>query len=445
MKYWTYIKYKQFECARWKTFQHHKFCFHSAHDGIKNVTWDACGCARLHSDFALLVMHPLKEEPLPDIMDPSSFAPKAKPAPPVQVARSVPRHGEFRKDSFPIYKEIRSKYFSRERQIFAARGYHSLQIPFSEDQEKHLRSFLKDIFKRSRSYESKYYTGRLGYPITKIKLKTLELSMLRTIFNQNLLDSVRFYFANHSDLLIYDVEVLRTPPRSNVQTQHPDISVEGAGFSDPRFEVSDIRLVVVCIISFDGAVTTEVSPNTRTEQDMSHTRPFVRATQDCNCVMFDSRLSHRGAAHESDHDLFRLVVTFINANASREQVEVVNACLQKSSWNMSVSRLLADRGELAMKKKSMLPNRKRAAEESTHRLRSHHALTHAAQPSEDNPLATLAAAAATAARVDAAQAATAAPDDDDVFAAPADVNAISAAAGAAAAAAAAPPQLPLNT
>jgi hypothetical protein len=126
-------------------------------------------------------------------------------------------------------------------------------------------------------------------------------------------------------LMVYDVEVIHTKARSKRQREHADVSI--GGIDDPRLQVCDVRLVIPCIISVDGPVTTEVSANTRFEDPFNHTKNFVRATEDCNCVMFDSRFSHRGAANKSGKVMLRMVVTVINSKASREQVEVVNKCL----------------------------------------------------------------------------------------------------------------------
>ena len=206
MSYSTFMRLKGDACASWiNTYQHHKLCFHGDHEG-SIVTWGECGRTRLHAAFSLCVMHPKKDEPLPEQMDESSFSQKSKPAPPVQKA--------FQKDYFPICHEIRKNFFSKERQLFADKGYHSIQIPFSEDQEKLLRDFLRGIMEQSRTI-STYYTGRQGYPVTQPKLKTLKVPMLRTILNDDLLHSALFYFGN--DFVVYDVEVLRTAPFSTEQ------------------------------------------------------------------------------------------------------------------------------------------------------------------------------------------------------------------------------------
>ena len=102
------------------------------------------------------------------------------------------------------------------------------------------------------------------------------------------------------------------------QKGHADISI--TGIENPNLQsVSLIRLAAVCIISTDGAGTTRVFPNTRSDATFEDGRDSVRATESNNCVLFDGRLGHYGIENTSGSDTYRLILVFIHPKASREQ------------------------------------------------------------------------------------------------------------------------------
>ena len=125
------------------------------------------------------------------------------------------------------------------------------------------------------------------------------------------------YFAGSLDrgLVLYSAEALKTMPNAPTQERHADIST--GDIRNLELQVSTIRLVVNVLISVDGPVTTEVYPRTRADKLDCVDQRCVRATQVDNCVLFDARLAHRGAALDSPSPNLKLCLSFINAEPAR--------------------------------------------------------------------------------------------------------------------------------
>jgi hypothetical protein len=104
----------------------------------------------------------------------------------------------------------------------------------------------------------------------------------------------------------------------------------------------EIRLVVNVLISVDGPVTTEVYPRTRSDKFDYVDRRCVRATEVDNCVLFDARLAHQGAALDSPRPNLELCLAFINADACKEHLRVVERCLKRRTMNLRVADLLKE-------------------------------------------------------------------------------------------------------
>lgn len=319
MSYSNFTKHKADlgkDCEHWEAIQKHRYCFHVSHK--QPITWSECGHLRRHVNDALLVMHPRQDMPLPVLMIKDSFMRKVSP----NSVTSKPFH---------VDAEIRGEYDSRENRRFAVLGYRSMNMNFTPEQVQTLKKLLA---KAASGPGIPYHDGRSGHRIDPKQLKTWDPTLLRAIFNEELQHTVLHYFAGSRKLVLYRAEVLRTLPFSPAQSFYSDIA-------DVNENVSTIRLAVVVLISVDSAATTEVYPRTRVCGPFFHYRDCVRATQDENCVLFDASLAHQGAANNTSEPNLKLCLVFINADASKEQQTVVNACLQSKSLDLHVADLLS--------------------------------------------------------------------------------------------------------
>jgi hypothetical protein len=150
----------------------------------------------------------------------------------------------------------------------------------------------------------------------------LDEGIFKTIFSQELLLNIQHYFGDSEIPNLYDAEVLLVKHGSAEQKGHADISI--TGIENPNLKsVRLIRLAAVCIISTDGAGTTRVFPNTRSDATFEDGRDSVRATESNNCVLFDGRLGHYGIENTSGSDTYRLILVFIHPKASREQIQMM--------------------------------------------------------------------------------------------------------------------------
>ena len=311
------------DCKQWDSIQKHQFCFHVSHE--QPTTWSECGHLRRHVNEALLVMHPRPDAPLPVPMVKGSFMRKVSP-------------NDIASKSFHIDAAIRKKYDSRENRRFADLGYRSMSINFTPKQVLTLKTLLAEAASHQRVA---YRNGRSGHRFSRQNLEKWDPALLRTILNDEIQHAVRHYFAGSLELVLYSVEMLHTRPFAPAQMPHADISTRG--IKDQRLQVSTIRSVVTALISVDGAVTTEVYPRTREEGQKLHLKSeaCVRATQDQNCVLFDASLAHQGSANNSHGPNLKLCLVFINADACKEHLTIVNKCLGNQSMGLRVADLLA--------------------------------------------------------------------------------------------------------
>jgi hypothetical protein len=326
------------DCKQWEAIQKHWYCFHDSHQ--QPTTWSECGHLRRHVNDALLVMHSRQDVPLPVPMVIGSFMRKVSP-------------NDITTKPFRVDAVLRGEYDSRENRRFADLGYRSMDTKFTSDHRIMLKTLLSKLASCSGI---PYHDGRSGHRIGPQKLKEWDSALLRTLFNEELQHAVLHYFAGSRDLVLYGAEVLRTQPYAPTQSRHSDIST--GEINDPQLQVSTIRLAVIALISIDGAATTEVYPRTRTDALDYIDRPVVRATQDDNCVLFDARLAHQGAANNKNETNFKLCFVFINAEASKEHLTVVNKCLKRRSMNLRVADLLS--GELESGMGMSWPSKRKA-------------------------------------------------------------------------------------
>ena len=68
----------------------------------------------------------------------------------------------------------------------------------------------------------------------------------------------------------------------------------------------------------------------------------MRVTQLDNCVLFDARLAHQGAALDRPRPNLKLCLAFINADACKEHLRVVERCLKRRTMNLRVADLLKE-------------------------------------------------------------------------------------------------------
>ena len=140
-------------------------------------------------------------------------------------------------------------------------------MEFTVDENENLKSLLSTSASRKGTT---YLNGRSGHLITPRELQELGITLLRKIFNDELQYSVLHYFAGSRELILHNAEVLRTKPRAPAQARHADVST--GAIKDATLDVSTIRLVVVCLISLDGPVTTEVIRLCRPARRSSYSR-----------------------------------------------------------------------------------------------------------------------------------------------------------------------------
>jgi len=188
--------------------------------------------------------------------------------------------------------------------------------------------------------EVAFHDGRRGYKISENELKRWDQALLRTVFNEELQHAVLHCLPGSLDrgLVLYSAEVLKTMPNAPTQERHADIST--GDIRNLELQVSTIRLVVNVLISIDGPVTTEVYPRTRSDKFDYVDRRCVRATEVDNCVLFDARFAHQGAALDSPRPNLKLCLAVINADACKEHLRVVDRCLQRRTMNLRVADLL---------------------------------------------------------------------------------------------------------
>jgi hypothetical protein len=336
------------DCRQWEAIQKHWYCFHYSHQ--EPTTWSDCGQLRRHVNDALLVMNSRQDALLPAPMVISSFMRKVSP-------------NDIASKPFHIDAAIRKEYDSQENRRFADLGYRSMIIKFTQDQVITLKALLAKAGSRPGV---NYQAGRSGHRISPQNLKKkCDPALLRTILNEEIQHAVLHYFAGSRELVLYSCEMLYTRPFAPAQRHHADISTRW--IKDQRLQVSTIRLLVTALISVDGAATTEIYPRTRVVGTNFHNRPCVRATHDENCVLFDASLVHQGAANNSHEPNLKLCLVFINADACKEHLTVVNKCLGGRSMGLRVADLLAGQPETQTNKHTReLESRplKRKAEQS---------------------------------------------------------------------------------
>jgi hypothetical protein len=59
-----------------------------------------------------------------------------------------------------------------------------------------------------------------------------------------------------------------------------------------------------------------------------------------NCVLLAARLAHQGAPNDSYSQSIKLCLEFINADACKEQLIVVDRCMLRQSMNIPVADML---------------------------------------------------------------------------------------------------------
>ena len=127
--------------------------------------------------------------------------------------------------------------------------------------------------------------------------------------------------------------------RSRQQVVHADVLL-GDGFG--REDIS--RLAVTGIISVHGPPDTMVYPRTvgkvRYEEDLDGIS-CIRATESDNRLLFDAASAHKGAANYSGEPTFKIIITFMNNAASKQQTAwlIENSDI-KTLLNLSVNEFL---------------------------------------------------------------------------------------------------------
>ena len=335
------------KCTKWAGVQYHKICVHASHK--TQTTWEMCGHSRLHMNDMIVVMNLDMKATLPATFDKEAFERK-----------SIPVTGIFQVGGiFPVDSVFRHKHHSIAKEKFARTGVSSLSIQFSQQEKDSVQSFMKQVVhderkRKKHRVDGTYWGGRTGIRLGLSTLNQLEFSVLKSVLSQEAIDRVMYYFGVPSDsLMLYDSEIICTPPKSAVQIVHADVSL--GGIEEPELQKSVMRLVVIMIVTFDGDATTEVYPNTRSETTFAEpNRPIWTAPDGHNCVLFDGRMAHNGVAYEGHEELHRLNFVFHHPDATKEQLKVIEINLSRKSLNINVQSMLASRSE---EEAEMLPRR----------------------------------------------------------------------------------------
>lgn len=242
--------------------------------------------------------------------------------------------------------DLMKKLYSKERVVFAEKGYHSLNIQFPPADKEQLDNFMKQIAKLKRS-AVRYHSRHTGYLVNKYQIeRLLPLALRSAIVPLDVIHSLQYYFGDSASPILFAMEVHEVKVGAPVQTCHADITAD----KDNNEDIS--RLVVTCILSTRGPVTTFVYPNTRAskeaEDELVHI-PCIRATEHNNCLLLDAAMAHKGSANNSGEDDLRIILTFIRASTSRERIGWLRKCLGvQTPLNLSVAEFLGESSAMPM-------------------------------------------------------------------------------------------------